>query len=382
MTASTKQAVTASSAEGQGLHGGSLRILFVARNHLPHVGGAEISTHHLARALVSGGHRVTILTTLRPRSAQGVQDRLRRHLKGRPPTRTTNELGYETTYSIDPVRVISAIVDRFDADVVVAVATDPAFAVEALTQVVDRPAILYVRGASAVPFVLAGAHLDAVVANSPFIARSIQNLGVSAEFLPSVFPPDIYGVPTTRSKVLFVNPIKKKGLSISMALAAEHPEIPFVFSLSWRMRHADYRRIRRVGSALGNVEVRSATNDPSELYRDARVVLVPTQWPEAWPRVVSEAQLSGIPAIGGRVGGIPDAMGSGGLLVDPAYSTRAWSEALSALWNDHSLYEDLSTRAREHIRRPEMGVGNIVSRFEQLMDEATLRHSECAHFLT
>jgi glycosyltransferase involved in cell wall biosynthesis len=378
VTASAKQVDAGPSARDRTSDEGGLRILFVSKNHLPHVGGAEISTHHLARALVSSGHAVAILSSIRPRSAVGVGDLFRRRVTGRIPTRRTRDLGYDAFYSRDTAGAVSSVVETFRADIVVAVATDPALAIDVLMQVPTQPAVLYVRGASAVPFVLAGAHFDAVVANSPFIRRSIGSLGVPADFLPSVFPPDVYTVPTSRSKVLFVNPIKKKGVSIAMSLAAEHSDIPFVFSLSWRMRRAEYRSVMRAASSLGNVEVRQATSDPSVLYRDARLVLVPTQWPEAWSRVVSEAQMSGIPAIGAQVGGLPDAVGLGGLLVEPPYSTQAWSDALSAVWHDRILYEELSARAREHIRRPEMKVDSIVRRFEVLVRDAEIRHETCA----
>lgn len=44
-------------------HQGSLRILLVSAQYLPHVGGTEIHTYEVARRLAAAGHDVTVLTT-------------------------------------------------------------------------------------------------------------------------------------------------------------------------------------------------------------------------------------------------------------------------------------------------------------------------------
>ena len=155
------------------------------------------------------------------------------------------------------------------------------------------------------------------------------------------------------------------------------PDIPFVFSLSWRMRASALRTLRRTARRLGNVEIRDATTEPQALFRDCRLVLVPTQVPEAWCRVVSEAQINGIPSVASRLGGLPESVGPGGILVAPSDSSEAWMEALSEVWDDQERYEQLSERALEHSRRPELSVDHVIQRFEELVAQAIDRHSRC-----
>lgn len=355
----------------------ALRILFVARNHLPHVGGAEISTHHLALALRASGHEVQLSVAQRRRSPSGLMDDLAGRITRVTRRHFDDSLGYPTIRSIAPLEIVEAVAREVRPDIVVVTGTDPAFAIAALRRLERWPTALYVRGASCVPYVLAGAHYDIVIANSPFICRSVQNLGVDALFLPSVFPSDAYRVDTTREKVLFVNPIPKKGVDIALRLAADRPDIPFVFNLSWRMKRSDFHALQRLTRTIPNIELRTATNDPAELYRDARLVLVPTQWPEAWPRVISEAQLSGIPAVAGLVGGVPESMGEGGILVTPPSSRSAWEAGLSQLWDDDARYGSSSEAALEHIKRPEMSPAAIVSGFEAMARRAIESHKSC-----
>jgi glycosyltransferase involved in cell wall biosynthesis len=355
-----------------------ISVLFVSKNHLPHIGGAEISTHHLAYALASSGHRVHVVTQVRRRSALGVFDVVIGRITKRSLTHVDSSLGYRVVRSVTPLQVLRSVCCSLNPDAIVVTGTDPAFAVSVLERTADWPSILYLRGAHSVPFVVSGVHYDAVVANSPFIARAVRSLGVDAAFLPSVFPREVYRVTTTREKVLFVNPIPKKGVDIALYLAAKRPDIPFVFSLSWRMKRRALRRLRAKVRTFGNVEIRKATHEPAVLFRDARLIIVPTRWPEAWPRMASEGQISGIPVIGGNVGGIPDSVGPGGIIVDPAHSAPAWLEALAHIWDDEDHYRQLAQTAAQHSRRDELAVDGVVRRFEALVRNAIKEHSACS----
>jgi glycosyltransferase involved in cell wall biosynthesis len=261
-----------------------------------------------------------------------------------------------------------------DPDVAVVMGTNPTFAIEALRAVAAVPTVLYVRVDAGVDVAAGAEHKDAVVANSRFMESWIRERGTDATFVPSMFPRDVYDVPTTRERVLFVNPIEKKGVGIALALAERRPDIPFAFSLSWRMRADALRSLTRRARRLSNVEIRPATHSPHELFRDARVLLVPSQWPEAWARVVSEAHISGIPVISSRVGGLEQSVGDGGVLVSPKDSVDAWSDALSSVWDHPPTYDVLAERARAYSRRPELSVDVVAERFEGLLAEAIERH--------
>ena len=84
------------------------------------------------------------------------------------------------------------------------------------------------------------------------------------------------------------------------------------------------------------------------VYARARLLLVPSQWEEAWGRVVSEAQASGIPAIASDIGGLPESVGPGGILVSPDAPLERWLAALSALWDDAAAWERYADAAAAH----------------------------------
>ena len=93
------------------------------------------------------------------------------------------------------------------------------------------------------------------------MAGRASKAGVKATFLPSIFPADDYRLAPTRHKVLFVNPIPKKGVEVALYLAERRPDIPFVFNLSWRIAPGALRHLRRQVRRIGNIELRKATHD-------------------------------------------------------------------------------------------------------------------------
>jgi glycosyltransferase involved in cell wall biosynthesis len=293
------------------------------------------------------------------------------------PSHRDSELGYRTVRAIRPLEAMPGTLATQRPDAVVVTCGDPGFAAAALRVAGGLPSLLYVRDAASASATVAGAHFDVAIANSRFVADAIRQVGGAAVFLPSLFPPALYRFSTTREKVLFVNPSPRKGVEIALELAGSRPDVPFVFSLSWRMKAAALRDVRRRARRLGNVEVRKATTDPQALFRDCRLVLVPTQVPEAWCRVVSEAQINGIPTVASGLGGLPESVGPGGILVTPPDSLTAWLDALARVWDDERQYEQLSERAREHSRRPELSVDPVTHRFEELIAQAIDRHQRC-----
>ena len=60
---------------------------------------------------------------------------------------------------------------------------------------------------------------------------------------------------------------------------------------------------------------------------------MPSTVPDAFPRVVIEAGVAGMPTLGALRGGIPEAVGAGGLLLPPG-DPDAWARAIRALGPD------------------------------------------------
>lgn len=51
---------------------------------------------------------------------------------------------------------------------------------------------------------------------------------------------------------------------------------------------------------------------------------------------------------------MPEAVGSGGILIEPDATIDAWVEAIRRLWSDQRYYAELSANALNHAKRPEI----------------------------
>jgi glycosyltransferase involved in cell wall biosynthesis len=194
--------------------------------------------------------------------------------------------------------------------------------------------------------------------------RFAEAFGIVPLSIPPLVRPERYQVEPTRNNVTFVCPFPEKGVDIALGLAARRPDIPFVFVESWQLHPLRRIILNRRTWAAPNITHRRPTDDMRSVYRDAKLVLVPSRSPEAWGRVVSEAQLSGIPILASNYGGLPESVGRGGILIDPAASLEQWERALARMWDDEAEYERLAELARQHARRPDFQPVAII---EQLL---------------
>lgn len=198
---------------------------------------------------------------------------------------------------------------------------------------------------------------------SSFIAGHIlERAGRPSAVLPVLVEPRLYRVDSSRSFATFVNPIPRKGSEIVFALAACRPDIPFAFVEAWKLRHRVMSYLEARAAHYGNIRIVRRTQDMREIYASTRIVVAPSQGSEAWGRVVSEGQVSGIPALVSNSGGLPEAVGQGGIVVERHAAISEWASALSTLWDDPASYDSFSTKARMHAERPDFTPADIAER--------------------
>jgi glycosyltransferase involved in cell wall biosynthesis len=79
----------------------------------------------------------------------------------------------------------------------------------------------------------------------------------------------------------------------------------------------------------------------------------------------------GIPSVATECGGLPEAVGDGGLLVKSATSVKAWVMATRTLMEDDAQWEELSSLARESSERfrPEV----VLARLDALLEPLLVR---------
>jgi glycosyltransferase involved in cell wall biosynthesis len=189
---------------------------------------------------------------------------------------------------------------------------------------------------------------DVILTVSDFARGELRRrFGRESHVLYPLVDIDRYRTSRRAEAVTMINPVPVKGVEIALALTEALPRQEFLFVEGWGTVPAIEERIGR----LPNATYVSKQMDMRAVYSRTRVLIVPSQWQEAFGRVVVEAQASGIPVIASRTGGLPEAVGRGGILIDDYRNPVRWLSALQGLLEDRSAWQDLSEKAIENTRR-------------------------------
>ncbi len=321
-------------------------------------GGGEISAHLLLDALFRQGVAVEAHGSLDWSRKDDFQDALdRAGLKpDRDETPDRRALTYEAPY---PVRLHDSA-DFFASRQERLSRPDPAVVLlqaEGWPELVGpvkrsgRRSVVFVHNAAEVEAIAPEMEdsLDVLAAPSAWLAGRIrQKTDRPMLIVPSpIAPPTriIETPPETRPFITFINPIQIKGRDIFFALARDLLDEKFLVVENWGV----HPLTRQVLAAYPNVTSWPRQSDMTLVWRKTRLLIVPSQVPEAFGRVAPEAQLQGIPVIASRHGGLPEAVGDGGLLVEDFTGEKAWVRAIRRVLDDRDLYDTLSAKAR---RRP------------------------------
>lgn len=343
-----------------------MRVLFAnGTGYLPQrVGGAQSSTDQLASRLRAQGHDVAVLCRIEAGGWTEFSSRVKRRLFGRSFARGTFN-GYPVWRSWDPTNT-AEVVRQFRPDVAIVQNGSTVM----LAQDLERqgvPVVLYFRNVefselAGDPGTLKGA---LYISNSEFTAQKHrERFGVESTVIPPLVDSERYRTATERKDVLLINPVVQKGVEVAIAIAERCPDIPFTFVESWNLPEERVELAKRVAT-ISNVTIRPRTGDMKSVYARAKILLAPSKWEEAWGRVVTEAQVSGIPVVASRRGGLPEAVGPGGLVLDYEAPIEDWVAAVRRLWDDEAHYASLSAAALAWSDRPQL---NPDYQFGQLVE--------------
>jgi glycosyltransferase involved in cell wall biosynthesis len=204
------------------------------------------------------------------------------------------------------------------------------------------------------------------ISNSLFTAVRYKNeFGISSEVVFNIIQPDRYRTHREENRVTFINPCELKGDKLAFQIAERLPWIPFLFVEGWPMNDEQYKKMHIRIKESGNIEWMKNTLDMRSVYKRTRILLVPSQCEEAWGRVVAEAQINGIPVLASNIGGLPESVGRGGVLID-ANMVDKWVTELTKLWSDEQYYYKLSNNALAHSRRNEIQTTTVIEKFLQI----------------
>jgi glycosyltransferase involved in cell wall biosynthesis len=211
-----------------------------------------------------------------------------------------------------------------------------------------------------------------VIANAPFTAERVQQLTQRQQVgmvLPFVNVNDYRVENRDRRYITFINPIPQKGVEIAIEVARRMPQAQFLFVKGKWTGFSDARlqSYLQTIADLDNITVWEHQTDMRRVYGVTDLLLVPSQFEEAFGRVIIEAQVNQIPVVAAKVGGIAYSLGKGGLLVDPKDDVQAYVEALQFLRQDPTAYAALAEQAFQNSQRSEFNPDYQVDRFVQFV---------------
>jgi glycosyltransferase involved in cell wall biosynthesis len=205
-----------------------------------------------------------------------------------------------------------------------------------------------------------------VVSNSRFTADLVSDrLGIASSVRYPLMSltnrkPSITGL---AGPVVFVNPVPEKGVEVALAVARLLPARRFVFQESWTLGDASWRALQDRLVDLPNVELRRRSLDFAAVLSETSILFMPSQWDEAFGRVAVEANAHGVPVVASRVGGLTEALGEAGAVLDRDSPPELWAAALEGLLVDMPTYERARRAATANAARPEFDPAGIVRGF-------------------
>lgn len=168
-----------------------------------------------------------------------------------------------------------------------------------------------------------------------------------------------------------VNCARRKGGNVLADVAASLPSMSFVTTSS---------TASEIPVPMpGNVRDVGTKTAMRAFYGSLQMLIVPSMWFEAWGRVVTEAQLNGIPVIGTDRGGLPEVLSEPPIPVrqwaldpwkDPiitAAVARGFADAIHALRN-RDAYHDAVVRGLEKADAVQAAALRSVDRLEAAMN--------------
>ncbi|WP_082028777.1 glycosyltransferase family 4 protein [Xanthomonas sacchari] len=194
--------------------------------------------------------------------------------------------------------------------------------------------------------------------------------GLVWKYVASEFMRDIYNALGGKEALNIVHPVPDQAqFMVERDGSARHVAQVNVCAL--KGGHVFLKALRELGDRIPFLGVRSEP-DPSELYeqialevaakphcvlrgygnvrdvyRHARMVIVPTLVDETFCRVAFEAAMNGIPVLTTRNGYLPQMLGDSGVYLseDP----DEWVEAIGRLYDDTELLQQIGERQRSHL---------------------------------
>lgn len=191
------------------------------------------------------------------------------------------------------------------------------------------------------------------IAPSQF-AKKMMVQGGWAEEKVTVLPhalPKVEMPASTRTNEPFIlyagRLVAEKGVWLFVEAARKLPDIPFRMVGSGQLQEKIEQNCPPNLRLLGQMPATAL----AQQYAQARAVVIPSLWYEIFGMVALEAMGHGVPVIASDIGGLPEVVehGQTGWLF-PAGDVAALVAAISKLWHDSQLAQQLGMAAQERVK--------------------------------
>jgi glycosyltransferase involved in cell wall biosynthesis len=183
-----------------------------------------------------------------------------------------------------------------------------------------------------------------VIAPSAFMQKVVRHYsGRDADIVPNPLDLDKYRVKPEGGSILFVKPLKHKGVGLVADLVNRMKNRRFVLTGEI---DRDYAWLKDEP----NVEYLGEVKDMKTAYGKAKIVLVPSTMAESFSRVVLEAMVSGIPVITSDNGGPAETGGDASIKLS-VNEPEKWIDAIERLYKDGDFWAKKSRECRENAAR-------------------------------
>lgn len=309
------------------------------------IGGAEVSQQLLAEEFAAAGWRAVYLASHEPPWNQtSDMPSMLSHLARAGVTCDYDQAAAELRYTwngvevraVPQTRIVAALAAALDELTPTLVITSQEGSADLATAARPRTTVAgWLHSISATGLHVLDGKPHYALATSRFVLSHTPPNQAAMLFYPPFKTPAASAKART-SDLLMVNPVPAKGADLLHRLADQLPERRFTLVEGWWDTSADFAR-------HPNVTYLPRTYNMNALYARHRLLLVPSTVPDAFPRVIIEAALAGLPALGSTRGGIPEAIGDPPLLAPPD-DAAAWASCIRAL--DPARLTHLGDQAR------------------------------------
>jgi len=366
-----------------------MKVMYICGMYVPSHGGAEISMYSLLKKLKEKlGWEVLAVTDERFESTRNNPN--------------FNKIQIKTINHLDRIEKIEKEITDFKPDVII---TQLMWSDVAL-KLAKKHSIPSIMRVCKVPLEL-DLSLNSELAPTAIVSTSksvkdyvIVNWNRESQIIKPLVEVKDYIIdkkkfePLNNNLIFMFNPIVRKGGLILKEIARKLPRNNFGTVFGWSSLKEDKNAdkfspeyIRRITESEGskfdgslpnyvnfddcdNVKIFEPEDDSKKLYEQIKILLIPSQWEEAFGRVAIEAMANGIPVIASDVAGLKDAVGSGGILLKKD-DVDLWINELKKLDRDENYYKMWSQKGKDFVKNNYSG-DKIIDEIRELIESIVI----------